>query len=189
MNKNKTSIAIALLLMLTIATLMAGISFVSATGIETKAQMIVGANPIGVGQQTLVVFGVSMPPPGALLENDIRWENLTVTITKPDGSIETRYPLRSDTTGLNFFMYTPTATGKYYFQCSFPGQTIAGVYYKPSTSRKVELTVQEEPIPSYPSIPLPNEYWTRPIYSMNRAGTPAISGNWLGFGRRLPWSR
>jgi hypothetical protein len=38
--------------------------------------------------------------------------------------------------------------------------------------------VQEEPIPYYPGVPLPTEYWTRPIDDQLREWAP-IAGNWL----------
>ena len=45
------------------------------------------------------------------------------------------------------------------------------------------MTVQTEPVPnSYPFVPLPTEYWTRPINSQLYAWY-SIGGNWL-----TPWS-
>jgi len=40
--------------------------------------------------------------------------------------------------------------------------------------------VQEEQISWAPVIPLPTEYWTRPIYGQNNDLWAAIGGNWLG---------
>jgi outer membrane protein assembly factor BamB len=62
-----------------------------------------------------------------------------------------------------------------------PGNTnnpYVGDYFKPSTSSKVELTVQQESIAVLPTIPLPTEYWTRPINAENKEWY-ALAGNWL----------
>ncbi len=48
----------------------------------------------------------------------------------------------------------------------------------PSTSSKVEVTVQQDPIPYWPEAPLPTGYWERPIYGQNREWYK-IAGNWL----------
>ena len=47
-----------------------------------------------------------------------------------------------------------------------------------SDSEKVSLNVQDEPIKSFPILPLPTEYWTRPINDQLVAW-PLIGGNWL----------
>ncbi|MGE5532789.1 MAG: PQQ-binding-like beta-propeller repeat protein, partial [Bacillota bacterium] len=53
--------------------------------------------------------------------------------------------------------------------------------YLPS-SASATLTVQQDPISlMYPTNPLPSDYWTRPISSMNREWA-SIAGNWLGLG-------
>ncbi len=112
-----------------------------------------------------------------------------MTITKPDGTTETKGPYTSDPTGSTWFYYAPTQIGTYQFQFSFPGQQVNGTdqygnrisgYYQPSTSPKVPLTVQQNPILPYPETPLPkpNEYWQRPIYGTNREWN-TIAGNWL----------
>jgi outer membrane protein assembly factor BamB len=75
----------------------------------------------------------------------------------------------------------------------FPGQTITtsngspisvavNDTYLPS-SASTSLTVQQDPLTTYPdSYPLPQEYWTRPIYGEN-PGWWTISSNWLGTGQ------
>ncbi|MBT0160338.1 PQQ-binding-like beta-propeller repeat protein [Candidatus Bathyarchaeota archaeon A05DMB-2] len=47
-----------------------------------------------------------------------------------------------------------------------------------SDSEKLILVVQEEPVKYYPSMPLPTEYWTRPIDPQLREWS-VIAGNWL----------
>jgi PQQ enzyme repeat. len=154
-------------------------------------------NPVGLGQHLTLNFWVDLPPPTASVQYGDRWQNITVTITKPDGSTETLGPFTSDDTGGTFAIYNPTALGNYTFQMHFPGQTLAGDnlspsasaltksfigdYYQPSDSNIERITVQEEPAGYIPVNPLPESYWTRPIQSVNNAWY-AISGNWLGLG-------
>jgi hypothetical protein len=155
---------------------------------------IIGAlpNPVGVGQETLILTGIThataWPQPG--------WYNVTVTVTKPDGSTETLGPVTTDTTGMTGIDYTPDKVGTYYLQTNFPQQVIqytaagtpAGTIMKASTSDKLALVVTEEPRKYYPGVPLPTEFWTRPINAQFREWTP-IAGNWLGirgYDNRLP---
>ncbi len=139
---------------------------------------------------------LNVPPPTASGAYGDRWENLTVVVTSPDGTKQTLGPFKSDDTGGSFTTYTPHATGNYTFQLFFLGETLrgdnpapgsrtndyVGDYYKPSESNIFTLTVQDEPIGYAPLIPLPTEYWTRPIYGQNNDLWYAIGGNWLGLG-------
>jgi outer membrane protein assembly factor BamB len=152
--------------------------------ITMKSYPFIGAmpNPIGVGQETLLHVGISAqtawPQPG--------WEGITVTITKPDGSIQTLGPFTTDTTGGTGTTFTPSTAGTYYLQTNFPEQkckyTAAGIPANTtmlaSQSEKLPLVVTEEARTFYPDVPLPEEYWTRPVNTQFRAWG-AISGNWL----------
>jgi len=175
----RISKAALLTLMLAITAFVTGILKVNA-GLEmpTYAFITVFPNPVGVNQSVVVVFWLSIPPPGAAGPFGPRWEGYIVTVTRPDGREETFGPYTSDAVGTKYIFYTPNITGTYYFQFSFPGQTIAGIYYKPSQTSKVPLTVQEEPIQPWPSAELPTSYWERPIYGENREWW-SIAGNWL----------
>ncbi len=144
-------------------------------------------NPVGVGQEVLLHVGIT----DALNAATDGFTDLTVTVTKPDNTTETLGPFRTDSTGGTGTTYTPTTTGTYYLQTHFPAQWFnysgfdwfgnpvsSQTYYKESTSAKLELIVQEDPIPYYPSAPLPSEYWSRPINAQLREWY-SISGNWL----------
>jgi outer membrane protein assembly factor BamB len=173
--------AALLTLTLTMATLMASMLIVKATEVPevpTYAFLIVSPNPVGVNQPATVMFWLDSAPPTAAGPAGARWENMTVKITKPDNSVETKGPFRSDPVGGAYFTYTPTTAGTYKFQMFFPGQTIAGVYHKSSQSRIVELTVQQEAIETWPDLPLPTSYWVRPINAELR-NWYQIAGNWL----------
>jgi outer membrane protein assembly factor BamB len=165
--------------------------------IPTYASISVAPNPIGVGQSVNVNFWINMPPPTANAQYGDRWHNFKVTVTKPDGSNETLGPYSSDDVGGAYLQYTPTVTGNYTFQFSFPGQTLAGEnlsptgagaaapfigdYYQPSISNSFTIVVQQEPIGYAAVNPLPTDYWTRPIYGENNEWS-SIGGNWLGLG-------
>ena len=163
--------------------------------ISTYAYLSVNPNPVGVGQTVSVNFWLDKVPPTAMQQYGDRWHNMTVVVTKPDGTTETLGPFSSDDTGGAYTSYSPSQLGNYTFVFNFGGQTAANVnpspltgtqnpqnvgdYYQPSTSSKVMLTVQQAAVLPYPSTPLPTNYWTRPIFASN-TNWYDISGNWLG---------
>jgi outer membrane protein assembly factor BamB len=202
MNFGKKSLtAIALVLMLAASAIMASMPIAKSQStpppgvptIATHAFLVVVPNPVEVDQVVSVGFWLDKVPPTAAGPYGDRWEGLTVAVAKPDGTTQTFGPYKSDPVGMAYFDYVPDMIGNYTFQMSFPGQRITGVgatipvpidiYYQQSTSSKVELTVQQEPILPYPETPLPdaNAYWQRPINAENRLWS-TISGNWLAQG-------
>ncbi len=163
--------------------------------VPTYAYLNAAPSPVGVGQSIFVNFWLNLCPPTAAGAYGDRWQGFKVDVTKPDGSIETLGPFKSDAVGGAFTTYTPTMLGEYSFVFNFPGQTLAGDnpnpitgtssaiwvgdYFEPSNSDKVTVTVQQEQVAGFPTTPLPKEYWTRPIQSFN-SEWHKISGNWLG---------
>jgi hypothetical protein len=188
------------ILIATILTISMGTSIALVTAhtpawqIPTYSFCVVSPNPVGLGQTVNVNFWVNLPPPTANQQFGDRWTGMTVVVTKPDGTTETLGPFTSDDTGGTFTTYTPSVIGNYSFQMKFAGQTLAGNnlapaqtspfigdVFQPSSSNVVSLTVQQEQI-TYPGVvPLPTNYWTRPIYGENNYWN-SISGNWLGLG-------
>ena len=204
--KNKTfAVSIAIFFILSMSTSIMLIPFTSAhsppVNIPTFTFCSVSPNPIGVGQTVNVNFWVGQPPPTASGQFGDRWGNLTVIVTKPDGTKETLGPFTSDATGGSHTTYTPTVVGNYSFQMFFGGQTLAGNnlapgtpssgptanvaigdYFQPSSSNVFQLSVQQEAIGYPPSASFPTQYWTRPIYGENNDWY-SIAGNWLGTGQ------
>ncbi len=197
-NKRKTmTTSIALLLMVSMVASIIALPIASAHDppweFPTYSFISVAPDPVGVGQMVNVNFWVNLPPPTASAQYGDRWHNMYVTVTRPDGSTERLGPFTSDATGGTFTTYTPNVVGEYEFQMIFEGQTLVGEnlgapasaypeigdYYKPSESNVFPLTVQDEPIPLPATVPLPTNYWTRPIYGENNEWY-SISGNWLG---------
>ena len=197
--KNKTAaIAIALLLMLSMsASIMLAPTTTAHTppwSYPTYAYLSVSPNPVGVGQTVTVNFFIDKVPPNAVNIFGERWHGFRVTITKPDGTSETKGPYDSDAAGGAWFPYTPDTVGNYTLVFNFPGQVLTGENpspitgninpqdvndtFLPSTSQKMTLVVQQEPVTGLPTNPLPTNYWTRPIEAYN-INWYTLGGDWL----------
>ncbi len=152
--------------------------------------IVASPNPVGVGQTVAVVFWIDDPLPGATVSNDIRRHDYTLTITDPDGQVQTQnWPVLSDSTGMQYYQYTPEKVGNYTIKFNYPDQ----IYTWPSSasmnytgdvwlgaSKTITLEVQQEPIAAArDSYPMPTEYWTRPIEGENTYWY-SIASNWLG---------
>jgi outer membrane protein assembly factor BamB len=193
-----TTIAIALFLMLSMTASLvlfpAANAHTPPWSVPTHALVNVAPNPIGVGQTVTIVFWLTNPPPPtAAGQGGDRWRNEMIYVTAPDGSKTTLGPFTSDPDGSWYTTYTPTHTGTYTVNFTYPGQVlslygptgIAGYYsdYINDTflgsSVTTTLTVQTAPIPPVLSFPLPTAFWTRPIEGENTAWY-AIASNWLG---------
>jgi hypothetical protein len=192
MTKSKTKAStIALILVLTIAAFLTFLPTANADNIPTYAALAVAPNPVGVNQQVTIQMWLDKINPTASGPQGSRFEDYTVTITKPNGDQESKGPFTADPASFAYTLYTPDQIGTYTLEFNFPGQQVTGVttmvppttvddYYEPS-SFTTTLTVQENPITALPQIPLPTDYWTRPIDAQNQEWY-TISGNWLGIG-------
>jgi hypothetical protein len=186
-----TTIAVSLLLMLAMAfTLTALLPVVTAQAPTLKTYAFVDAvpNPVGVGEDVLIKFGI-LQQLGAV---NLGWQDLTLTITGPDTETKTIGSLTTDSTGSSYYLTAFDKAGTYKLQTHFPQQEnpvtfynmegnnmiFAGTIMQESDSPIVELVVQEEPLPGYPGHPLPTEYWTRPIDPQLREWAP-IAGQWM----------
>ncbi|MCW4018841.1 MAG: PQQ-binding-like beta-propeller repeat protein [Candidatus Bathyarchaeota archaeon] len=161
--------------------------------IPTYAYIAVAPKTIGVGETAAVVFWLNWPPPTAAGSGGDRWQNMTIEVTKPDGSKETLGPFISDPVGGAYAGYTPDQVGTYTLVFNFPGQIAvlngptgipgsSSAYindtFLPSTATAT-LTVQQDALPLPESYPLPTSYWTRPIEGQN-TNWASIASNWLG---------
>ncbi len=208
-SKNKTAvIAIAILLMISMTTSMMLVPSVSAHQppwqIPTYAYINAAPNPVGVGQNVVVIMWLTnLFSPASGIGNDYRFHNYKLTITDPNGQAQTvNFPIVQDSTSAQDYSFTPSVVGTYNLTFSFPGQdfntyshdtsfnnlftgqstpeTLINDTYLPS-SATTNLIVQQNQIPFIYSYPLPEAYWTRPIYGEN-PGWYSISSNWLGSG-------
>ena len=74
--------------------------------------LVPAPNPVGVGQQVAIVMWIDYPLPSAVVGNDIRRHDYTLTITSPSGKVETKYwPVVDDTTSIQYYQYVPTEIG------------------------------------------------------------------------------
>jgi outer membrane protein assembly factor BamB len=218
---NRRQIAtIALMILLTTSCVMTLDSAVSAADYikmpdrDTKTEVGVSPTLIGLGQEVLINIMTYPGPNGPTYEAQSLvptltggFSNISITITRPDGTKETFKPIdvtleqtgfsipgKAQIVGHLMFRYKPNAIGTYSLAASFPGETYTtdnqhptvkvSVYYKPSTSTHLTtFTVQEElvlagQLNGYPWSPLPNDYWTNPVSTNNREWW-AISGDWI----------
>ncbi len=185
----KTLSIVTLFLVLSIVIPLTALSTASAHtpvwDIESYAYISAAPNPVGVGQIVYIYMWVDTPLSGAVVTNDIRRHDYTLTVTQPDGTIKTEHwDVIQDTTGIQAYSFTPDKVGTYDLKFKYGGQTHtwSGTYngdtYQ-SAEALTTLTVQEEPIEAItPSAALPTEYWSRPINGEN-TDWYSISSNWL----------
>ena len=195
---NKKLATIALVLVLTFSAILVALPIVSAHDppwdIPTYAYIQAYPNPIGQGQTFYILGWLDKYPPTAIGYYGDKWHDMEVTVWKPDGSIEVLGPYDADPVGTVFITYVPDQIGTYQMQLTYPGQTLTGEnphpnptrgqayigdYYEPSTSEKISITVQEDPIQPHATTPLPTDYWERPI-NQELKGWGAIAGSFLG---------
>jgi len=171
----------------------------------TYAYLSARPNPIGVGQSLLINTWLTPS-----VHRSGYMTGFTITITKPDGSKDTKGPYNSYYGDSTFWMeYVPETEGTYYLQFSQPGTYFpAGMYndsgwpsafgsgqtqmnfsrwYEPSESPVTAITVQADMVASWPPAPLPTDYWTRPVHFELREWY-TILGNypWSGSGEGYP---
>jgi hypothetical protein len=161
--------------------------------IPTYAFLSARPDPAGAGQTIYLGMWIDKVPPTADHQYGDRWHNFTITVTKPDGTTQTLGPFTSDDTGGTATTFTPSTNGNYTFVFHFAGQTAAnpnpapfasrgldfvGDYFEPSTSESLTVPVGES-LPVPPQVPLPTQYWTRPITAMN-PNWAVLGGNWFG---------
>ena len=152
----------------------------------------VSPNPVGVGQ-TILVNMWGHPP--THVERGFE-KAFQLTLTKPDGTKEVIGPIstyQGDATAWLEYVVDQVGTwklkldflGMYYpagyyadnvvYTTSVSGSSyLDSAYYKPSSTPEVELVVQQEPVLSWPPVPLPSDYWTRPVSAENREWWPIL---------------
>ena len=125
---------------------------------------------------------IDKPPPTANGIFGDRWVNMSITITKPDGTTENLGPFKSDDAGGYTATYTPVQTGTYSAVMYFPGETLTGSQgnagfpnrnnanvgdvYDASTSNTVHFTVGDEPVAMIPGKSASNRLLAKPSTSL-----------------------
>jgi hypothetical protein len=158
----------------------------------TAAQLSFRPNPVGVGE-TILVNMWTTPAPGAMRLH----KDYTVTITKPNGIKDVIVMNSYVADGTAWFEYICDQIGEWKLKFDFLGEyypagrydngyivtnttgtVYADAYYKPSSTPEQTLTVQQDIVHSWPELPIPTDYWTRPLDAyLNREWWP-IAGNY-----------
>jgi len=161
--------------------------------VDTTSFLSFRPNPVGVGQTVLVNIWLNPATHVSRYLTDFK-----VTITKPDGSVETKIldSYRADATA--WFEFVADQGGEWKLKFEFPGayyppgnytvlqgafmapQVVSfeeSCYYKPSETKEQTLIVQEDQVYSWPPSTLPTDYWSRPVSPENREWWP-ILGNY-----------
>jgi hypothetical protein len=115
---HETKTVIALFLMLTFAVSLVALPAANAHTppweIQSYLNIHVAPNPVGLGQQVYIVMFTTWSLPGADYNNDIRFHDFKLTITKPNGDTEIKtYDVVPDSGGSVFTLYTPDQVGTY----------------------------------------------------------------------------
>jgi outer membrane protein assembly factor BamB len=192
--KTKSLAIISMILLINVIAIAAASPVLGADEIETLAYISVNPDPIGVGQTLLVNvwFTPSIPSGPA-------FGGLTVTFTKPDGTTDVVGPFETEPwgTAANWFEYVPDQEGTWKYQLDFPGQVFppqnisaytgsgvslwVGGTYKASKSPVLTFNVTKDPVPGVKPVPLPTEYWERPVREENKEWA-TIVGDWVQAG-------
>ena len=93
-------LSILFVFLLGLSSMLAGISTVSAATQETRAFLSLNPNPVGVNQPVDVTAILQPIPP---LATD-KFTGMVITITKPDGTTETKGPYTSSPIGSQYFI-------------------------------------------------------------------------------------
>jgi outer membrane protein assembly factor BamB len=172
-NRMMTTFAILLIATMTVGTFaLPGLVTAQTTKITTYPFIEAIPNPVGVTQRTLINIGLLN-----YLNVDGDGWNVTLTITDPSGHTTTVGPLKTWSTGTIGHSFVPTVAGNYTLKCIFAGENYTGQAYAASETPAYMLTVQENPVPTWPGQSMPTEYWSRPIDSQLREWW-SVSGSW-----------
>jgi hypothetical protein len=195
MQKTKPLVVVLFLALLTIPMLIQLSTIAPAAAAEDMPvylKVYAEPNPVGVGQTVYISLFFTKPIPiVGSAGGASRYTDLSLTLTKPDGTNTTLGPYTSDTTGgVGGIEFVPDVTGNYTVQAFYKGQTISGTVsgvtftynILPTQSDAITFTVQTEQIQYNPLVPLPTEYWSRPIYATNYQWS-MLGGNWWGLGK------
>jgi hypothetical protein len=164
--------------------------------VKTTAYLSFRPNPVGVGQTIIVNLWLNPATHASRYLTGYK-----VTITKPDGTSETKTlkSYRADTT--TWFEYVVDQEGTWKLKFEFPGgyypagnytaepgavmgsgyfSFTKSCYYEPSQTTEQTLIVQHGQVLSWPPSPLPTDYWTRPVSPENR--------EWYSILGDYPWN-
>jgi hypothetical protein len=142
--KNKQTLLKITVMVTTITALfLSNLSLVFAP--PTNSFIDLTPNPVGVTQTVKVTYWIDPSPTSAGISAG-GWQDITIEVERPDGSLQTIESLTTDSRGVGCIQYTPDAVGTHFFRMAFPGYTSGTVTYTSSSSSRESLAVQEEPV-------------------------------------------
>ncbi|MFB3888027.1 MAG: PQQ-binding-like beta-propeller repeat protein [Candidatus Bathyarchaeia archaeon] len=171
---SRKNIAATAALFLIALTVISAVSFLPVAFAQTKVRTtaFAFANPQLVGKgQTVWLVGWISPPTGV---GNQKYANLTMTVTKPDGTTKTVFFDLTDVGAAVNTNFVCDQAGTYSVKLTWAGDA----RHLGSESPPYSWTVQQDPIDfSLPKVPLPTGYWRFPI-SAQYYEWYQISGPW-----------
>jgi hypothetical protein len=171
-NRSNVKVAVAAFLILTFAISLIAIPEAVAQNTKAKTFGFSFATPqlIGKGQTVWVVGWVS-PPTGV---SNQKYANLTLVLTKPDGTVVNKFFDFSDVGAAVNTQYVCDKVGTWSVMLSWPGDAT----HEGCQSQAYSWTVQTDKVDLNPTmVPLPTGYWKFPI-SAEFYDWFKISGPW-----------
>ena len=116
--------------------------FKTESNVQTAASINIQPNPVRIGQTVLISLAITPPPP----TTGDRFDALTLSIFRPDGTVMMRGPFFSDSNGILHTYYMPDLIGNYKIQLTYPGQYFdsRNLTYMASQSPNTTLRVQTQ---------------------------------------------
>jgi hypothetical protein len=158
----------------------------------TSTLIYVMQQPVAEVGKTMFIsyWTLTMPPDIGETAGDIPspsgragWYNISLEITKPDGTIEIVDMPYSDPVGGGYLLYTPTQTGTHSVVAVFGGtwknSSFGNVYWEPMRSASAPFEVSTDPIGGWPEAPPPDSGVVRPVSGASH-NYWSYMGNWLG---------
>ncbi len=145
----------------------------------TSTVCSLSARPSIVGLGQIILVNAWLNP---AVTRDRVIKTFIFTITAPDGEVITFEQDAEPATAATWFEYVLDQVGEWKLKAEFTGcyfngttdEATQSAYYRPSTSKEVTVTCQEEMNPSWPPSQIPNDYWTRPVAFAHREWWPFL---------------
>jgi outer membrane protein assembly factor BamB len=190
-------VAITLLLLATItgSTFFASSNYAfahtPAWTIPIHVYTVASPNTLAINNPVTIFYWIDIASPTEGPKEGYLWQNITIDITQPDGTVSHFGPLTADYSTSGNLQYYALQTGTYNVTVNFPAQVLTkgtnlastSVYindtYEASTATTSFNVQGSVPNTAFQEPPLPISYWTRPI-DANDQGWSVIGSNWLG---------
>jgi hypothetical protein len=155
LSKSKTATATALFLISIFAVSIVALPSVSAHDppwtIKSFAYIVPAPNPVGVGQQVAIVMWIDTPLVGAAVSNTIRRHDYTLTITDPNGKVETQHwDEIQDTTSVQSYLYTPSVVARTLSSLNMHSRYMSGMLLECNLLQTIRATFSRLPARQQP---------------------------------------